>query len=83
MTKIEHSSIGANARRIEVQQEDDARAVQARSLTHKLRLWHARYVRTPLRPYELDQLCVWFLCFTFLASVFVYCTVSAFVLAVT
>lgn len=70
---VSHSSIGANMRR---SQDQVAEALAKRKEIV------ARYNETPWKAYGLDQLSVWVLWATIASSLFLFCTVSAVVLAV-
>lgn len=68
-----HSSIGANMRSVQVQ---ITQAIEKRKEII------ARYNETPWKKYGVDQLSVWAVWFTLAVSLFLFCTVSAVVMAV-
>lgn len=73
MSDIKHQSIGMSARKVEI--EDETKTERRKEIV-------ARFNETPWHKYGLDQLSVWVLWFTLMASLFLFCTVKAVVLAV-
>lgn len=73
MSHVEHASIGSNARKVEIVSEEKEQ--RKKELIEK-------YTATPWKTYTIDQLSVWAVWLTVAVSVFLFCTVSAVVLAV-
>lgn len=72
MPEIKHASIGANVRKVEITEEE--KSVRVKKIID-------RFVETPWKRYGIDQLSVWMIWGTLAVSAFLYCTVSAVMLA--
>ena len=73
MSDVQHKSIGENSRK-EVLDTEHKEARKKELID--------RYTATPFRSFTIDQVSVWALWLTLAASVFLFCTVSAVMLAV-
>jgi len=73
MVVVEHSSIGSNSRKVQIESEEKQQRVKEII---------SRFTEMPWNRYGIDQLSVWVVWFTLAASFFLFCTVSAVILAV-